>query len=217
MDEMKTLTELGADLYPEQGPSPQMQTRAMGAPPRNGRLRLVITGAAAVVLAAGTALAVNSLTAAQAEVSRVHVRAAPPQVVEPKPVSFTVRTNADGSITFTATDLVDPAAATQALNTAGVAGRVVNIPNESCPIGTPNYRDLAPGYQPAKAEVGWQGASDSVTVRSTDYPPGGGLLLIVQVDVNKADGQVGVGMVVYPYTDVANIPACLRFAFGDGN
>jgi hypothetical protein len=44
---------------------------------------------------------------------------------EVRHASFTLVRNADGSITFTALQLVDTAAATQALNGAGITGRVL--------------------------------------------------------------------------------------------
>lgn len=225
MDEMRTLNELGADLAPEQGPSPQLRTRALSVAPQTGRRswRPVLAVAVTVtVLAVGTAIVVSGLGGPKADGGTAHtgslrVRPVPIKVIETKPVAFTVRTNADGSVTFTATDLVDAAAATQALNAAGIVGRVVNIPDESCSIGTPNVEDLAlEFYPPAKAELGsGQGLSESVTVSSTNYPPGGGLLVIVQV-FNQG-GQVSAGVVVFPYTDVDDIPTCLRFGFGNGN
>lgn len=181
---------------------------------------LLAVGATATVLAVGTAIVVGGLDGPKADggayLGSVHAGKAP-AVVETKPAAFTVRPNADGSVTFTVTDLVDAAAATQALNAAGVAGRVVNVPDEGCPIGKPNWEDLAPDlYPPAKAGLGsGPNLEESVTVSSTNYPPGGGLLVIVQI-VNR-DGQMLAGVVVYPYAHVEAIPTCLRFAFNQGN
>jgi len=214
MDEMRTLTELGADLHPEHGPSAQLRARALRIAPQTGRRswRPVLAVAATVtILAVGTAIVVNGFDGPRADGGTAHAGSvrgkAPATIVETKPVAFTVRTNADGSVTFTATDLVDAAAATQALNAAGVAGRVINVPDESCPIDTLNRADHADGpYWPDKAAVGQgQDLSPSVTMRSTSYPPGGGLLLLVQ-----AFDQTGVGVVSIPYTDVDDIPTCLR-------
>ncbi|HEX6683265.1 MAG TPA: hypothetical protein VF062_10735 [Candidatus Limnocylindrales bacterium] len=224
MDEMKTLTELGADLYPEHGPSPQLQNRALGVAPRTGRRSwrpLLAVAATVTVIATGTAIVVSDLdgpnAGSGAHVGGVRAGNAPVEVVETKPAAFTVRTNADGSVTFAVTDLVDVAAATQALNAAGVAGRVVNIPNESCPVDKPNVNDLAlDSHEPNKAGLGnGPGLDESVTVTSTAYPSGGGLLVIVQIV--QVNGQMGAGLVAYPYKDVDNIPTCLRLAFGQGN
>jgi hypothetical protein len=215
MDEMRTLTELGADLHPEHGPSPQLEARALSVTPQSGQRswRPVLAVAAAVtVLAVGTAIVVNGLDGPNADSGSVRAGNAPAKVVETKPVAFTVQKNADGSVTFTATDLVDAAAATQALNAAGVDGRVVNIPDESCSIGAPNNADHATGYLPDKAGLGeGQDLSESVTVSSANYPPGGGLLLMVRL-FNQS-GQTSVGVVVLPYTDADDIPTCLRLGF----
>jgi hypothetical protein len=218
MDEMKTLTELGADLHPEHGPSAQLQARALSlAPPARRRSwrPLLAVAATMTVLAAGTAIVAGGLatpkTDGGAQLGSVQVEKAPAEVVEPKPANFTVRRNVDGTITFTVTDLVDAAAATQALNTAGVAGRVVNVPDGGCSIDRPKTEDMAlDTHSPDKASLGRTGFgwSESVTASSASYPTGGGLLVIVQL-FNEG-GQTTAGVVVYPYTDVDNIPTCLR-------
>lgn len=51
---------------------------------------------------------------------------------------------------------------------------------------------------------------DTVTVRSSDYPPGGGLLLVVTEDLLR-DGTSHLIVVYYAYVDVAKIPTCVNF------
>ncbi|MEN3306279.1 MAG: hypothetical protein V7603_2481 [Micromonosporaceae bacterium] len=80
------------------------------------------------------------------------------------PVPARTGRSGHGSVTFTAHDLVDPVAATRALNHAGITGRVFNEtdPRGAGPCGSINPDDiLGPVF---KGGVGWKGA-DSITVR----------------------------------------------------
>jgi hypothetical protein len=133
------------------------------------------------------------------------------------PVSFTVVKNADGTVTFTVHDLLDLSGATQALNDAGIVGRVVtsiadctNGPNV-VPI---NPADLYPPdttHRLSKAD-GMTGG-DSVTLRSSDYPPGGGLLVYVDGGYprfrNPPTLRLFVGYLAY--RDANKIPPCVNF------
>lgn len=86
---------------------------------------------------------------------------------------------------------------------------MVNITGDGCASGPINADDLdetRPGY---KAMVGWRGGVDTVTMRSSDYAPGGGLLVGVLVAAKKQDGRVGVGLQALAYRDVSKIPSCV--------
>src|SRR5262245_46148159 len=120
VDEMERLAELGADLYPAEGPPSRLRARVLAAPaPRPAWVRPVLVASGVAVLAAGAGAGVMA--------SGVGGGAPrPPGATQANLAAFAVHVNADGSVTFTAHDLVDPAAATRALNDAGIAGRVVN-------------------------------------------------------------------------------------------
>jgi hypothetical protein len=126
-----------------------------------------------------------------------------------QPAAFTVRVNGDGSVTFTARDLVDADAATRALNQAGIAGRVINVSDDTKTCRPFDTDDLDNTMPVEKALVGWRGASNTITVRSSDYRPGGGLLVAVAMVAQKADGRVAVGVLVWPYKDANKIPSCV--------
>lgn len=205
MDEMDRIADLGTALYPSQGPGAQLRARALAgatAPAAwPGRARqLLITGGA--VFAAGVAVVAALATAPATGRGPATVRAAGVQTA-----AFTVRVNHDGSVTFTARDLVNPGAATKALNQAGITGRVINITGD-CATGPINPGDVVGGSPLHKAVLGKHDASSSITVQSSDYPPGGGLLIAVKI--HKADDIVSVVLGDWAYTDAAKIPACLR-------
>jgi len=81
--------------------------------------------------------------------------------------AFTVTENADGSVTFTARDLVDPAAATRALNRVG-----------------------------------------SITIRSTMYPPSGGVLLVVLRDQDVGTQTPVTVVHALVHRQLASVPTC---------
>jgi hypothetical protein len=133
-----------------------------------------------------------------------------------KPASFTVVKNADGTVTFTVKDLFDLSGATRALNDAGIAGRVVTS-TADCTTG-PNAVPINPNdLYPADTfhRLGNRGKvleGDTVTLSSSFYPPGGGLLVTVgggymRFDNNKLHLIVGY----LAYIDVNKIPQCINF------
>jgi hypothetical protein len=131
-----------------------------------------------------------------------------------RPAAFAVQVNADGSVSFTARDLIDPAAATRSLNAAGIAGRVVNNTNGCAPIDS---GDLAPGFvqgphsrpRPSYTgpPVGFVTGDNTVTVRSSEYPPGGGVLVVVQLRERPTGPWAAV--LYWAYADVDQIPSCV--------
>ncbi|HZM77320.1 MAG TPA: hypothetical protein VFC19_16425 [Candidatus Limnocylindrales bacterium] len=134
---------------------------------------------------------------------------------EVRHASFTLVRNADDSITFTALQLVDAAAATQALNGAGIAGRVLTN-DLSCTAGPGGHGQIDPAnLYPAdtlrEKHTGLD-ASDTVTFRSSDYPQGGGLLLAVgQPTGTGTKASTGYAVGVFAYADADNIPTCINF------
>jgi hypothetical protein len=166
-------------------------------------VRPVLVCGAAGVLAIGLALAAATMSGTGGSPGSAARTGAGTQAV-----AFTVHVNGDGSVTFTARDLVDPAAATRALNDAGIAGRVVNI-TDGCASGPLHDNDLDTFGRWQKEALNQRGGSDSVTVRSSDYRPGGGLLLAVKIVARKPDGRVGAVVLVAPYKDVASMPSCV--------
>ncbi|MBO0870413.1 MAG: hypothetical protein J2P15_17805, partial [Micromonosporaceae bacterium] len=118
--------------------------------------------------------------------------------------AFTVRINQDGSVTFTATDLVDPAAATRELNKAGIAGKVEDSSTgKQCPTMWRDS-DLVRGQKAAL----WHG--NTVTIRPTDYPAGGGVLVLVLHTVDQRTRKAVTVVVELAYRELARIPSCLN-------
>jgi hypothetical protein len=134
--------------------------------------------------------------------------------IQVAPAAFTVQVNSDGSVSFTARDLVDPAAATEALNDAGIAGRVVNNTNGCTGI---KESDLAPGFYGRphpRPRPGYTGpppgfvtGDGTVTIRSSDYPSGGGVLVVVQLRQRPSGPWAAV--LWWAYADVDKIPTCV--------
>lgn len=127
--------------------------------------------------------------------------------------AFTVVRHLDGSVTFTAEDVVAPAAATKALNDAGIAGRVVN--GGSHPGCATTTADLDPAdFYPADSNTrGFHHGEKTATIRSSDYPPGGGILVIV-VDPEPPRGRPSVRdshveLVIVAFNDATKIPTCI--------
>ncbi|MEO3772835.1 hypothetical protein [Micromonospora sp. B9E7] len=108
------------------------------------------------------------------------------------PVAFTVTNNGDGSVTFTARDVVDPAAATKALNEAGITGKVVNG-EAQCSLEDAPRRLTIDSFK----------KSPSVRLTSSMYKPGGGLLVTVS---RNGSSPAVVGTLAYERA--TDIPAC---------
>lgn len=131
-----------------------------------------------------------------------------------QPAAFTVHVNADGSVTFTATDVIDTAAATQALNEAGIAGRVINDITPGCQTKSD---DIQPGdLYPDNTISRGLGSSNTVTFQSADYPAGGGLLVVVLSrgeDTGRPEVPPDpVAVATFAFDDAGKIPACVDFA-----
>lgn len=132
-----------------------------------------------------------------------------------KPASFTVVKNADGSVTFAVRDLLDLSGATRALNDAGIVGRVVTS-TADCSTG-PNVVPIDPAdlYPPdtthrLSRRDGITG-DDVVTVRSSDYPPGGGLLVVVDGGYLRFTNTLHLFVGYLAYVDANKIPQCVNF------
>ncbi|HZM78369.1 MAG TPA: hypothetical protein VFC19_21805 [Candidatus Limnocylindrales bacterium] len=133
-----------------------------------------------------------------------------------KPASFTVVKNADGTVTFTVHDLLDLSGATKALNDAGIVGRVVTN-TQDCTTG-PNVVPVDPNdLYPADtfhrlSKGGGIVEGDSVTLSSSFYPAGGGLLLTVgggYMRFHNNELRLFVGYLAY--IDANKIPQCVNF------
>jgi len=189
-------------------------TRMVAARPRWLAPSLATTAVAALALGAAALLPTSNGTTPGHQPGRAATgQAATP--FEVRHASFTLVRNADGSITFTSLQLVDTAAATQALNGAGITGRVLTN-DPSCTAGPGGHGQIDPAHlYPADTlrdkHTGLD-ASDTVTFRSSDYPQGGGLLLAVGQHTWKgteASTEYAVG--VFAYADADNIPTCINF------
>lgn len=212
MDELDSLADLKVALTPTEGPSEQLRARAL-APLTGGRAgprrwtgpALVAAGVA--VFAAGAVL----LGGPGATPDGGDATAAGPVVVAP--AAFTMHVNADGSVTFTAHDVIDPVAATQALNGAGITGRVINDITAGCQTKS---HDIQPGdLYPDNTISRGLGTSDTVTLRSSDYPVGGGLLVVVTSrgeDPGRPVPPDPVSVAIFAFDVAAKIPTCVDFA-----
>jgi hypothetical protein len=122
--------------------------------------------------------------------------------------AFAVQVNADGTVTFTASDLVDTAAATAALNAAGISGRVVNNTNGCEGVGPGVLIGWRPRpSDPSSPPAGFITGDASVAIRSSDYEPGGGILVVVQLRQRPTGPWAAVGS--WAYEDVSQIPTCV--------
>jgi hypothetical protein len=213
MDEMDRLADLKVALYPTDGPSDELRARAVAsvdgrAAPRTAT-RWRWMGPALV--AAGMAVVAGSAVLLDGVVSTSDIADGGPVAVQP--AAFTVQVNADGSVTFTANDVIETAAATQALNAAGIAGRVINDITAGCATKSDEIRpgDLYPDNTISRG----LGTSDTVTLRSTDYPAGGGLLVVVTSrggDTGRPVPPDPVSVAIFAFDDAGKIPTCVDFA-----
>jgi len=175
-------------------------------------VRSSFLGATVAAAALAGAVVVGSMTGPH---TSAHNGIAGPGSVAPSPVQnvgFNLQVNGDGSVDFTATDLVDTAAATAALNAAGIAGRVV-LHRDAC--AAVNWNDVAvrptPPFprsrKPSPPDRRITG-SETITLRSSDYPPGGGLLVVVVVR-QYPEGTMAAASWL-GYRDVNRIPRCVQ-------
>jgi hypothetical protein len=134
-----------------------------------------------------------------------------PVKVQVRPAAFTLTKNGDGTVTFTAHDLVDTDAATKALNDAGIAGRVLNAQTQSC-SGTAGDNDRAGALLEADRANG----NNAVTFSSSHVPTGGGLLIVVNPNIGDLNTSkslhVWVIAVLYGHAD--KIPTCVDLGGG---
>jgi hypothetical protein len=217
MDEMDRLADLKDALYPTDGPSDELRARALGAvaaagaPPRSA-LSVRRRWAAPALVAAGVAAVVAGAVLLDGPAGTPDPGEGGPAAVQP--AASTVHVNADGSTTFTATDVIDTAAATLALNEAGIAGRVINDITAGCQTGS---GDIQPGdLYPDNTINRGLGSSNTVTLRSSDYPAGGGLLVVV-LSRGEDSGRPEVppdpvAVAVFAFDDAGKIPSCVDFA-----
>ena len=130
--------------------------------------------------------------------------------VEIRQIGFTLRINSDSSVEFTANDLVDPAAATTALNNAGIDGRVVVHRDACAPVNWNDVAVTAPKPRPTATPIDRPGImrGETVTLRSSDYPLGGGLLVVIVVRHYPEGTWAHVSWL--GYSDVNKIPTCVQ-------
>jgi hypothetical protein len=241
MDEMDTLADLGVALRPADGRASRLRERigddlATSAATRGGtvsplaarrrRFRpavLAVPVAAAAVAVVAASLAITNgpasspapsqaARAATGTASIASTGAATGTTVRTAPAAFTLVANADGSVTFTARDFVDTGAATRALRRAGLTGRVVNQQDPlGCQArsGTFTVNDLFPEGT-FKIRYG-----NSVTMRSTDYPRGGGLFVAVlaQSAAHAGQGAAKVRVEILAFKRADRIPPCVDWLF----
>lgn len=234
MDEIDSLADLGVALRPTGAPASQLRER-LGADlaagvgtgvgtvrpvaARRRRLRLAVlaapvAAAVAAVLATSIAIA-NRPAAGHAPSPAAGAKPGAASVgttVRTVPAAFTVVANTDGSVTFTARDFVDADQATKALRRAGLTGRVVNQQDPNgCQArsGTFTLDDLYPAGS-FKIRYG-----NSVTMRSTDYPRGGGLFVAVlaQSAGRAQAGAAKVRVEILAFKRADRIPPCVDWLF----
>ena len=215
MDEMERLADLGTALRPADVPSDRLRGRTAAAMAAAGdspaaRPRWVRPSLVAASVAAVTAGAVL-LTGPTGPSNPTHPDRAGPAAIQP--ASYTVRVNSDGSVTFTVHNMIDLSGATQALADAGITGRVLTS-TQDCTSGPDHNGQLDPAalYPPDTVHRKYRdlGRSGTVTIRSSDYPPGGGLLLAVGGGTDKV-GMFHFSAVSFAYADADKIPTCINF------
>jgi hypothetical protein len=167
---------------------------------RPRRMRPAMLAAVGAALVAGTAfVGLVSGTPTPGHRSADPSISSTPATVNVRPVAFVVMKNGDGSVTFTAHDLVDADAATKALNDAGIAGKVINASGKGCSGKSSNTN-------PGSAKH-----PGTITIRSSMYPASGGVLLVV--NPRFVDPQTGKSLPAWLMVFVADhakkIPSCV--------
>jgi len=177
--------------------------------------RRTATVRVSIAMAAVAALGLGALSLSGLSTPAVHNGGSGPGVASQpnaKLAAYTFVRNGDGSVTFTANDMVDTIAATQALNDAGIAGRVVNLGGD--PGCTTTSADINPAdtYPDDTNTWAFRRGENSATFESSDYPVGGGLLLAV-LRLQPRPGRPGpppsMAVAVVAFDDAAKIPTCL--------
>jgi hypothetical protein len=182
---------------------------------RRHRMMAVRTSVAAVAVAA---LGVGALSLSGLSTPAVHNGGSGPGIESQhnvRPAAFTLVSNADGSVTFTVHDVVDPGAATKALGDAGITGRVVNLRgDQGC---TTEITDFSPtDFYPDDTNTwAFRRGQSTATFRSSDYPPGGGLLLVViknppQPNPRSPDPALQPIVAILAFDDATKIPTCMN-------
>lgn len=179
---------------------------AAGAPVRTARpprLRLALIGTTMAALAAGAIFLATPSTTPTAAHRDSAGQAINTKPNEPnlRPAAFTITKNGNGSVTFTAHDLVDTDAATKALNDAGIAGRVVNASTQAC--STTAIGSNANGALLALAK---RKGTNTVTFTSSSYPAGGGMLLVVNPNITNTWISEHVWLMALVYDNSKKIP-----------
>ncbi|GIG03131.1 hypothetical protein [Catellatospora citrea] len=177
-NEQDTLTGFERRLGDELAALDAVAERGAVAPARSRRAPIAATAGFAVLAGVAVLAAAPSvLSSPSGPTSGVTAQASP----ELAPVAFTVTKNANGSVTFTARDIVDAAAATKALNDAGIAGKVINGHECEIPAGYGMTRPLKAGISTLTHEATSNDPfiTTSATFDKSMYKPGGGLAILV--------------------------------------
>jgi hypothetical protein len=213
---LDALTELDAQRPATVGAAP---ARAM--PDRRpwfglGRGRAGLIGAGIAALAAGAVIVGGPALMSTAQPHPVPAPAdtstKAPNSIDAQPVNFVVVKLPDGSVTVTAHDVVDPAAATESLHQAGITGLVLNAQTSSC------HATRRPGPDVTAATD-----TGTVTIpgRSFTHNDGGGPGVSragsgVLVAIGAKPETLGSGdvlpsrdIVVLVYADGSTIPTCV--------
>lgn len=201
VDEMTRLAELGDALSPDEIPMDRLRARAMTATrPRRRWVRPVAVATAVASAAVASAAAAVMLAGPVSPPEGPRGDSSPA-----RPAAYEVTRNADGTVTFTVHQLTDMKGATEALNAAGIAGRVV-VSAKGCPT------DLNPEDLTVIMYRGERAAEDTIRVSSSMYPPGGGILIMVAANPYRPDKP---NVLHASYIDANKIPNCVDLDFGE--
>ena len=184
----------------------QESADAASAPARATRpLRLALVGTTMAAVAAGAIFLATPSTTFTAAHRDSAGQAITTKRDEPKlrPAAFTITKNGNGSVTFTAHDLVDTDAATKALNDAGIAGRVVNANTQAC-----SATAIGSNADGALLALANRKGTNTVTFTSSSYPAGGGMLIVVNPNTTNTWISEHVWLMVLVYNDSKKFPNC---------
>ncbi|MFI6333119.1 hypothetical protein ACIBBG_33110 [Micromonospora chersina] len=183
---------------------------AIPSPARRHRMRPALIGTSLAAILAASALYLGTPSATTTPPhggGASKAIAAAPAEVSVRPVAFAVTKNNDGTVTFTAHDLVDTDAATKALNDAGIAGRVLNAQKQSCP-GPANGSNGRNGalYLAARGKD-----TNTVTISSSGVPTGGGALIVVNPKIldPHTKKSLHIWLITLVYDHTKDIPTCV--------